>query len=104
MFIKRVIIIFLIKIIVFRKLGISVTEISNVLDEVKLLSDVVDENIVNLEKQMEEIKGAILVCHRIKEEKEEIENFKADKYWNVIKEEEKKGNHFLSIAKDMVRF
>ena len=82
------------KIIVFRKLGMALTDIEDVLDGAKPLSEAVAENIVNLEKQMEELKGALSVC----------QTFEVEKYWNVIAEEEKKGNHFLDIAKDMVQF
>lgn len=92
------------KIIVFRKLGMSLPDIEDVLDGAKSLSEAVTENIANLEKQIEELKGALFVCHKLQEEKEELETFEVDKYWNVIAEEEKKGNRFLDIAKDMVRF
>lgn len=92
------------KIIVFRKLGMGLTDIEDVLDGAKPLSEAVAENIVNLEKQIEELKGALFVCHKLQEEKEELETFEVEKYWNVIAEEEKKGNHFLDIAKDMMRF
>lgn len=92
------------KIIVFRKLGMSLTDIEDVLDGAKPLSEAVAENIANLEKQIEELKGALFVCHKLQEEKEELETFEVEKYWNVIAEEEKKGNRFLDIAKDMVRF
>lgn len=91
-------------IIVFRKLGMSLPDIEDVLDGVKPLSQAVAENIVTLEKQIEELKGALFVCHKLQEEKEEMETFEVEKYWNVIAEEEKKGNHFLDIAKDMVHF
>lgn len=92
------------KIIVFRKLGMSLPDIEDVLDGAKPLSQAVEENIVNLEKQIEELKGALFVCHKLQEEKEEMETFEVEKYWNVIAEEEKKGNRFLDIAKDMVQF
>lgn len=92
------------KIIVFRKLGMSLPDIEDVLDGAKPLSEAVAENIVNLERQIEELKGALYVCHKLQEEKEEMETFQVEKYWNVIAEEEKKGNRFLDIAKDMVRF
>ena len=82
------------KIIILRKLGISVSEIEDVLDGARPMSEVISNNIANLEKQMEELKGALSVCRRLQQEKEEIETFEADKYWTVIEEEEKKGNHF----------
>ena len=80
------------KIIVFRKLGMSLPDIEDVLDGAKPLSQAVEENIVNLEKQIEELKGALFVCHKLQEEKEEMETFEVEKYWNVIAEEEKKPN------------
>lgn len=92
------------KIIVFRKLGMGLNDIEDVLDGAKPLSEAVAENIVNLEKQIEELKGALFVCHKLQEEKEELETFEVEKYWNVIAEEEKKGNRFLDIAKDMMRY
>lgn len=92
------------EIIIFRKLGMSITDIEDVLDGAKPLSEAVAENIMNLEKQIEELKGALLVCRRLQDEKEEINTFEAEKYWNVIEEEEKKGNRFLDIAKDMVHY
>lgn len=92
------------KIIIFRKLGMSLPDIEDVLDGAKPLYLAVEENIMNLEKQIEELKGALFVCHKLQDEKEEMETFEVEKYWNVIAEEEKKGNRFLDIAKDMVRF
>ncbi len=92
------------KIIVFRKLGMSITNIVDVLNGTRSLSEAVSENIVSLEKQIGELKGALFVCHKIQEEKEEIETFQTDKYWDVITEEEKKGNSFLDIAKDMAHY
>lgn len=92
------------KIIIFRKLGMSLPDIVDVLDGAKPLSQAVAENIVNLEKQIEELKGALFVCHKLQEEKEEMETFQVQKYWSVIEEEEEKGNRFLDIAKDMVHF
>lgn len=92
------------KIIVFRKLGMSLTDIVDVLDGAKPLSEAVAENILNLEKQIEELQGAIMVCHRLQDAREEMETFEVEKYWNVIIEEEKKGNRFLDIAKDMVHY
>ena len=71
------------KIIIFRKLGMALADIEDVLDGVKPLSEAVTDNILNLEKQMEELKGALSVCRRLQQEKEEIETFEADKYWTA---------------------
>lgn len=92
------------QIIIFRKLGMNISDIEDILDGVKPLSEAISDNILNLEKQIDELNGALLICHRLQEEQEEMSTFEADRYWKVIAEEEKKGNHFVNIAKDMVRF
>lgn len=92
------------KIVILRKLGFSVADIEDVLDKARPLVSVVEDNIDNLEKQIEELQGALRVCRRLQEEQEEIENFDTEKYWNVIEEEEKHGSKFLDIARDVVRF
>lgn len=90
------------EIIIFRKLGISVTDISDVFDGANTLPNVLTNNISELEKQMEELKGAISVCKRLQADNVEISDFDSEYYWNVIEEEEKKGNNFMDIAKDIV--
>lgn len=92
------------KIIILRKLGISVSEIEDVLDGARPMSEVISNNIANLEKQMEELKGALSICHKLQDNCEELETFDVDKYWNAMGEEEKKGNRFIDIAKDVVHF
>ena len=92
------------QIIIFRKLGMKVTDIEDVLDGARPLSEAVADNILSLEEQMEQLKGAIALCRRMQDEKEELETFEVDKYWNAIEEEEKRGNRFLDIAKDMAHY
>lgn len=92
------------KIIIFRKLGFAVSDIEDVLDGAKPMSEALESNIENLAKQMQELQGAMALCRKMQENKEQIETFDAEKYWNVVEEEERKGNRFLDIAKDVVRF
>jgi len=92
------------KIIIFRKLGFAVSDIEDVLDGAKPMSEALETNIENLTRQMQELQGAMALCKKMKENGEEIETFDAEKYWNAVEEEEKKGNRFLDIAKDVVRF
>lgn len=92
------------KIIILRKLGLAVADIEDVLDGARPMCEVVADNINNLEKQIENLQGALVVCRKLQEEQEEITTFDVEKYWNVIEEEERKGNRFLDIAKDMVHF
>ena len=92
------------KIIIFRKLGFAVSDIEDVLDGAKPMSEALESNIENLTRQMQELQGAMALCRKMQENGEQIETFDAEKYWNAVEEEEKKGNRFLDIAKDVVRF
>ena len=92
------------KIIIFRKLGFAVTDIEDVLDGAKTMSEALETNVEYLTRQMQELQGALTLCKKMQENREQIETFDAEKYWNAVEEEERKGNHFLDIAKDVVRF
>ena len=92
------------KIIIFRKLGFAVSDIEDVLDGAKPMSEALENNIENLTRQMQELQGAMILCRKMQENGEQIETFDAEKYWNAVEEEEKKGNRFLDIAKDVVKF
>ena len=90
------------KIIILRKIGLPVEEISDLFDGVKTLEEVLDANIVNLQKQMEELKGAMKLSQKMKEDTVQIASMDVNIYWNTIEEEEKQGNQFIDIAKDIV--
>lgn len=92
------------KIIIFRKLGFAVADIEDVLDGAKPMAEALENNIENLTRQMQELQGAMALCRRMQENGEQIETFDTEKYWNAVEEEEKKGNRFLDIAKDVARF
>ena len=92
------------KIIILRKLGFAVSDIEDVLDGAKPMSEALESNMENLTRQMQELQGAMALCQRMQENGEQIETLDAEKYWNAVEEEERKGNRFLDIAKDVVRF
>ncbi len=92
------------KIIILRKLGFAVSDIEDVLDGAKPMSEALESNIENLTRQMQELQGAMTLCRKMQENGEQIETFDAEKYWNAVEEEERKGNRFLDIAKDVVKF
>ena len=90
------------KIIILRKIGMSIEEISDLFDGVKSMNEVLDDNIGNLQKQMDELKGAMNLCRRMKEDTVQISSMDVNTYWNTIEEEEKQGNRFIDIAKDII--
>ena len=91
------------KIIVFRKIGMPITEIADVFDGAKSLPDALQENESNLMKQMEELQGAIRLNRRMVESELRLEEFNADDYLNYIEIEEKDGSRFMDIAMDIVK-
>lgn len=91
------------KIIVLRKIGLAVSDIEDIFDGVKAMPDVLADNITKLEKQMEELKGAMTVCKKMEASKVELATFDTEKYWSIIVEEEKNGHAFMDIAKDIAR-
>lgn len=92
------------QVIILRKLGIAVNDIEDILDGVRPLSEAVSENIVKLEKQISEIKGAMNICQKIQDNGETLSSFNPDKYWNAMETEERKGNHFMDIAMDVIHY
>lgn len=92
------------KIVIFRKLGISVADIKSIFDGTLSLQTAIDNNIDRLHKEIEELNGAIKVCEQIKEETCEEKDFPQDHFWNVINNREKQGEKFNEIIKDYINF
>ena len=67
------------QIIILRKLGIAVNDIEDILDGVRPLSEAVSENIVKLERQIGEIKGAMNICQKIQDKREEAREHRKQK-------------------------
>lgn len=89
------------KIIIFRKIGMSVEEIKGIFEGTKCMNEVLDANIIKLQKQIEEINGAINLSKKIKEDDTDISLIDTERYWKIISEEENRGNSFIDIAKDI---
>ena len=92
------------KIVVLRKIGLSVYDIKQVQNGKLLLQDVLSKNLTNLYTQMEEVKGAIKVCDLMQKKDENFASLNEDYYWNIIHDEEANGHSFIDIAKDYVLF
>ena len=89
------------RIIILRKAGLPLSDISDLFDGAESIDSVLTDNLLSLQKQMEELKGSINLCRKIKEDAPEISSFNPEIYWNYIEEEEKKGNAFVNIAKEL---
>ncbi|MBO4390413.1 MAG: MerR family transcriptional regulator [Lachnospiraceae bacterium] len=91
------------KIIVLRKVGLPVSDISDVFDGAVSLSEAIDRNSENLRKQLEELQGSLHLSQKIRESDKGIFDLDADEYLNYIVTEEKAGNRFVSIATDIAK-
>ncbi len=92
------------RIIVFRKLGISIPEIKKLFDDEAPLDEVIKSNIIQLEKQISELNGALSISREIEKEKISIKSFDEELFFNKINEAESDGNKFNDILNDCVDF
>ena len=92
------------KVIIFRKLGLPVSEIEDILDGSKPLAEALSDNTARLEEQLAELNGAIALSKTIRQNNEDIGSFDENYYWDEVSREEQKGNRFMDIAKDIVQY
>lgn len=92
------------RIVIFRKLGLPVSEIEDLLDGIVTLPESIDKNITELQKQIKELNGALEVCRQIQKRKEVMSTFDENYYWEEIHKEEKAGNRFLDITGDFLKY
>lgn len=92
------------KIIVYRKLGISVADIKKIFDEKLELQEAVSQSIDNLQKEIERLNGSIKLCKEIQNDNTSNRAFDEAQYWEKINNSETNGNKFVDICKDYLEF
>lgn len=88
------------KILVFRKLGFTIEEISKMQNGELQLDNALSENIKRLETAIEDLKGSLEIARKIEKEQVDFLSIDEDAYWNIITEEERSGKKFADIFKD----
>lgn len=91
------------KIIILRKIGIPVEEIHDLFDGVKPMNEVLETNIENLQNQMGELQRALRLSQKMIDDTVEFSSMDVNAYWNRIEDEERQGNTFIDIAKDIAK-
>lgn len=89
------------RIIILRKLGISVSDIAELQKGSKNLATVLSENLEKLNEQLSQVTGAINMCYKLQDEGIDMNRLSDVIYWENVEQEEKKGNLFMSIAQDI---
>lgn len=92
------------KVVLFRKLGLSVSDIEEIMDGSLALTDALTANVEKLEEQLNELNGAIAMSKRIIKDQPDITLFDENYYWEEIGREEARGSRFMDIAKDIVKY
>ncbi len=92
------------KIIIFRKLGMSVEDIRSFLEGDTPLQELLTKNITELQEQMKELEGAIHVCKMMQAKNEDKDTFDQEFYWDEIRTEERAGSKFLELVNDVISF
>ena len=92
------------KVVIFRKLGLPVSEIEDILDGTKPLAEALSANVTRLTEQLAELNGAIALSKTIQQSVPDIVSFDEDYYFDEIGREEQKGSRFMDIAKDIAQY
>ncbi len=92
------------KIILFRKLGFTIDEIKQLQSGQIHLTDAAAENIARLEKEIENLEGALKLTKRIANEQTDFDAVDENYYLDVLHSEENGGASFKDILKDYLVF
>ena len=92
------------KIIILRKIGLSVSDIKKLLDGKCSLQSLLEKNIFELKHQIKELEGAISITKIMQNKNEDIFSLDEDMYWTEIHELEKSGLKFKEILNDVIKF
>ncbi len=92
------------KVIILRKIGLSVQDIQDFFQDNASLQELLTKNLSALEEQMKELEGAIKVCKKMQSRQETKSSFDEAYYWEEIRAQEKAGNKFLDILNDALKF
>lgn len=88
------------KILVLRKLGFSVEEISLMQKGELSLAEASYENISRLEKEIASLEGALKITKSLSTENTSFETLDQERLWNDIVQSENNGQRFVDICKD----
>lgn len=92
------------KIIILRKMGLTVEEISLIKKGELSLADVAVQNKSRLEAEIEELKGALNLTEQLSKDTSNFDEMDEEFYWDSIHNAEKAGEKFIDICKDYMMF
>lgn len=90
------------EIVIYRKLGIPVQQIADILDGVVSMQDALDANIETLNAEIEKLNGSLALCQQLKAEN--ARTLDTERYWSILHNQEQQGMRFQSLLKDYSEF
>lgn len=82
------------KIIIYRKLGISINDIKNVFNDELSLTNAIENSINSINKELSELSVSAELCNDILSENIDDKSFNTEKYWEEITSYERRGEEF----------
>ncbi len=86
------------KIIIYRKLGISIHSIKDVFNGTLALSDAIDDSISSINSELTELAVSARLCKNLKAQGTENSTFDEDFYWDEINRMESSGETFYNFV------
>lgn len=92
------------KILVLRKLGFSVDDISAMQNGTLELVRAAEDNITRLQTEIDRLNGALETTQAICDKRPTFDDFDVEYYWDSVNRAEKKGKKFADICRDYLMF
>lgn len=92
------------KIILFRKMGISIENIHLLIDGSMTIDEVLSETLEILQDQQKQLEGAIAICEEMERQKPNINELDVSYYENLVIEQEKLGLKFMDFYRDYLKY
>ena len=86
------------KIVIYRKLGISIQDIRGIFDGTVVLNEAASKSIGLMENEISSLNVSIELCEEICEKQIDNKDFDEEYYWNEINTREIKGEEFFDFA------
>ncbi len=91
------------KIIVFRKMGLTVEEIKRIQNNDLPFSEAISNTQQRLKDEIEQLNGSLKLIEQISKENTSFDEIDIEKHWDAINKSEKAGEKFIDIYKDFLK-
>jgi len=88
------------KIIIFRKMGLTVEEIKLIQKDELPFNEAIAGAQQRIENEIEQLNGSLKLIKRVAQASSSFDQIHIDEHWNAISESEKLGEKFVDICKD----